>query len=93
MKTKCWLIINGNGSVRVTKNKPSAGINEISINLDIYLPDALFHKPKLIASITVPDEAAIPEIVNAQVVDTIQETIRINTGLDFQISISDPEKL
>lgn len=87
MKTYFFLNVNRRGSVSTTKNTPSLKADEISIKLCLELPDALFNRPKLQANITIPDEAAKPEIINSLVIDNVQEAIKAATGLDFTISI------
>lgn len=87
MKINNWLTVKNNGSCRLTKSKPGVDCNEVSIQLEINLPDALFAKPRLEAKITVPDEAAATEIIESVVSDNVQDAIEQATGLTFSISV------
>ncbi len=87
MKVKKWLTINSRGVTRLTRGKPSITWDEISILLDINLPDALFNKPRLEAKIEIPREAAGPDVLNSEVVENVQEAIEQATGLTFSINV------
>lgn len=86
-----YLNIQSNGSVRYTKGRVALHIDEISMAIEIKVPDALFEKPKLQAKIEIPEDATLPELIDSEVVENIQELIQVNTGLDMKISIVEPE--
>lgn len=88
MRVNKWLTISSRGSCRVTKNKPSLNHNEITMLLEIHLPDALFQKPQLEAKITVPDEAARAGVIESVVSENVQHAIEQATGLTFSIAIA-----
>ena len=50
MKLSKWLTISSNGSAKITASKPYLDANQVSMKLNINLPDALFEKPALVAS-------------------------------------------
>ena len=56
MKINGWLTINYRGTMKVTKNKPSLEWNEISMFLNVELPDSLFKRPHLQANIKIDGE-------------------------------------
>lgn len=85
-----WITISSKGAVKMTATRPKLAFNEISMNLNIKVPDAIFEKPRLIANITVPDEAAASEVVKSIVCDNVKEVIEQATGLQFAISVVDP---
>jgi hypothetical protein len=87
-----WLTINKKGSARITKSKPGLNWDEVAIQLHINLPDALFNRPRLEAEITVPDEAAQSEVIQSAITDNVKDAIEQATGLNFSISIADPEQ-
>ncbi len=87
MKVQKWLTINSRGSARLTQTKPHLDWNEISIALEVNLPDALFDKPRLEARIDIPEEAATPNLIDAHVVENVQEAIKQATGLEFSINV------
>jgi len=87
MKTETWLAINSNGSVRTRKTKPALYIDEIAIKINVEVPDALFSKPHLEASITVPKEAAMQDVLTADVVENARDAIETSTGLNFVVKV------
>ena len=87
-----WLTINSNKSVRITHNQPSLAANEISVKLQIKIPDALFKKPRLEAKIEIPEEAVGPDMIDSHVVENVQEAIKSVTGLEFHIDVIKEEK-
>lgn len=92
MKVKNWLTINSRGCARLTKGQPPIEANEISICLDINVPNELFRKPRLEAKINIPIEAAGPECMNSEVVENVKEAIKQTTGLDFSINVIKAEE-
>lgn len=87
MKLPFFLTINQKGSVKATKNKPYLDWNEISIQMNLVLPDALFKKPQLSANITIPDEAAISKMIEAEVRDNVKEAIEQVTGMEVKLNL------
>lgn len=87
MNLRKWLIISENKSARITQGKPALRLNEVSILLDIDIPNELFRKPRLEAKIEIPNEAAMPETINAGVIENVQEAIKSVTGLDLKIRV------
>lgn len=92
MRLKNWLTVNSRGSARVTKSRPYLESNEISILLDVSLPDELFSKPRLEAKIDVPKEAIGQSVITTEVVDNVQEAIKSATGLDMVVRVIAPEE-
>lgn len=88
-----WLTINSNGSTRFTKGKPSVGWDEISIALKVRLPTALFHKPRLEAKITIPQEAAVSDPITSEVVENVKEAIETATGLTISVNVIKHEEV
>ena len=87
MKVKKWLTINSRGIARLTQGQPGIDADEVSILLDINLPDELFRKPRLEARIEIPKEAAGPDVLNSEVVENVKEAIQQTTGLNFSINV------
>lgn len=56
MKIQKWLTINNKGSARITKSKPGVQWNEISMLLNIELPDSVFKRPVITANIKIDGE-------------------------------------
>jgi hypothetical protein len=87
MKINKFITISSRGSCRLTASSPRLEVDEISMNLKIEIPDAIFKKPRLEASITVPDEAAATEAMKSIVYDNVEEIVNQATGLNFSISV------
>jgi len=92
MKVNKWLTINSRGAARITQGKQTISWDEVSILLDINLPDELFRKPRLEAKIDIPKEAAGPDVLNSEVVENVREAINQATGLEFSINVIREEK-
>lgn len=91
MKTNFWIRINSRGSVHTSQGPPrSIGVDEVAMKINLELPNALFTKPQLEASLTVPNEAVNKEVLTPQVTDNIAQAIKQSTGLDMVIRIVDP---
>lgn len=69
--------------VRVTKTKGNTASDEIVIAVNLDVPEALFNKPQLTASITIPQDV-VPEEIKAETIDNIKETLR--QSLDLKIN-------
>lgn len=78
-------------AVRVAKNAPRLDANEIALKLKLELPDELFKRPQLEASITVPRDAVTPAVVSAEVGDNIREVVRQQLGIDLTIQMVEPK--
>jgi hypothetical protein len=87
MNINKWLTINSRGITRLTQGKPSTNYDEISILLDINLPNELFRKPRLEARIEIPKEAAGPDVLSSEVIENVKEVIQQTTGLTFSINV------
>lgn len=87
MRVRHWLTINERGSARLTKSKPSLRWDEISILLELNIPDALFDRPRLEAKIDIPKEAVGPDLININVIENVKEAIEQAVGLDFSINV------
>lgn len=95
MKIQTWLAIKKNGwrtSVRTTKTKPKLDFNEISLKLELDLPDALFTTPALEASIVIPASSVQNPIISAEVTDNIVEAIQTATGVQVKLIVQKAEE-
>lgn len=88
MKITKWLTIKSNKTARLTQGRPGQiDYDEVSILLDINLPDELFRKPRLEAKINIPSEAATPDVLTSEVVENVKDAIEQSTGLQFSINV------
>ena len=89
VKTDVWIVVNRKGSVRSSKKYPSnLKSDEIAFNLKISLPYALFDKPRLSATVTVPDDMVKEEIISENMIDNIGESLRQTLDMDISINVS-----
>lgn len=100
MKASRYLIIAGKKGfhgwecqqVRITTGKPKLKSNEHAIKIMFDLPDALFERPQLEASIVIPVDSVTKPTIEAETIDTIQEAIESQTGIDLKIQLVEPEE-
>ena len=100
MKLKCYLVVQGKkpkyglnretereaGAIRLTKTKPSTASDEIAVCLDIEIPNSLFIKPTLQASVSVPEGSPHGGVITADVADNIADIIRQQTGFSVNVT-------
>ena len=91
MKLERFLIVSDAGSTRIMKKRPALAYNEIMMLLHIELPDALFNKPMLRASVTVPDQAAQMDVIHATTQGDFKDAIASATGLEVDVIVKPPE--
>lgn len=77
---------------RVTKSNPGLDHNEVALKLNLELPDELFKKPTLEATVRVPKEAANPPVITAEVVDNVQDIIKQQTGFSVKLTVVEQDK-
>jgi len=92
MKVPFYLTVSKGGSVRVTKQCPGLRWDEITVQVTLELPDAVFQRPSLQAEITIPKEAIVSTPIKADVKDNIQNVIKQVTGLDFSITVQEHDQ-
>ena len=88
-----WLTIgrwdNDRQSVRVTAEYPKElGFNEVTMNLKMKVPTALFMRPSLVANIEIGSPAQPVQIDMKAVAAAVRQAI----GMDVQITVAEPEK-
>lgn len=66
MRVNEWLIINKNGIKSTRKTKPSLAYNELAIKIYLDIPNELFERPTIEATLKVdniPNNAYKPELI------------------------------
>lgn len=66
--------------------------NSVALKLNIHLPDSLFKKPQLQATIKIKDSDVSKPVINAEVLDNIKEAVSTQLGVDLTINVVEPEK-
>lgn len=77
--------------IRVTKTKGNMASDEICIEMNLDIPDALFKRPSLTANITIPD-SVVPEEIKAQTMDNIKEALSQAVDLKINFEVEDTNK-
>lgn len=75
-------------SLKVTKQSPSLGRDEIAVKCSISLSKSLFETPVYEASIKIP-EAAKGADVDVELVNGIETLVKQNLGVDLKIGVGD----
>lgn len=86
MKVSNWLVINRNGVKTVRKSKPSLEWDEIAVKLNIEIPNELFQRPTIEASVRVtdvPNTVYEPELIIADIKDIEQ---RLGAKVNLTVS-------
>lgn len=89
MNVKQWLAINKNGVTKFRKTKPDLGWDEIAVQIMFDIPDELFRRPTIDATLkidSIPNNAFQPEIV-LNTVDLIEQ----QTGAKINFTVVQEE--
>ena len=73
------------------KNPPKVKPGEVAIKCSVQLPEALFKEPQFRATIVVGDEAVTPQVVDAEVINNIQQVVAEATGIQLTIESTHEE--
>lgn len=92
MKLPFFLIVGKRGSVRINKSVPRLDWDEVSIGITLEIPDKIFQRPALQATISIPEDAVNKNPITAEVKDNVADAIEQATGLKFLISVEGSEK-
>lgn len=94
MKIKRYLVVGwrprSKPSTRLTVQPPALESHEVAVQLNLEVPEELFRKPRLEASITIPAEGITPPPINAEVIDNIREIISKEIGVDLSVALVEP---
>lgn len=90
-----YLVVSPKGygglCARLTTRAPRLERDEIALSLSVNVPDALFSKPQLRATITIPVDKVTPTTLAADVLDNVRETLSKATGFDVTVRLVEPE--
>lgn len=67
MKTKCFLIMDRDGAVRLTRRTPYLTRGEIALHLTVTIPDACFAAPTIPVALDVPADQIRPAEARVEV--------------------------
>lgn len=91
MRTNGWLVVNKNGIKSVRKSKPFLEYNEIAVKINLEVPNELFDRPTIEATLKVediPNESYSPELL----INTAQ-LIEQQTGAKVVINVEEPKDI
>lgn len=83
--------LQGKPTVRITRNRPDCDASEVAVRISLLLPDALFKRPSLQATIKVDDDVA-PVLVDADVADNIARVVKEQMGIHLHVTAPEPQQ-
>lgn len=88
MRIKKYLVINSKGSAKISnRGKPTVKGDEVMMEINFVIPDAIFSKPSLTAEIEIPADAVSRPVIAADVADNIKRSLAQISGYDVKIKI------
>lgn len=72
-------------SATISTRAPKAPANAVTLQLDLDIPDALFHRPALRASVKVPDPTG--ERITATLADDLGKALSRQLGVHVSVSV------
>ena len=91
MTTRIWLHISGRGNVRVTKTQTGTKVNEVMMQLDLSVPDALFRRPRLEGRITI-EAGEMPDVLKGELVKDVTDQLSEMIGTEVILTVVTPEE-
>lgn len=76
---------------RLTTRTPALATDEVAIRLSVSVPDMLFRRPQLQATVTIPQNAVACSEIDATVLDNVREILSQQTGMDITVAVVQPE--
>lgn len=104
MRWSGWLVVSGTTryrqtsplypSVRLVKQQPKKlNPSEVAIELNLVLPDSLFKRPRIVTTVTIPDDAVPAQIISEAVIGDIRDAVRQVTEMDVQVRLVSSDDL
>jgi len=89
-----FLIIGRNGINGVRKSKPKLRWDEIAMKIHLDVPDELFDRPQLEATISVDPEKITPNTINPDLILNTKDLIEQAAGvkIDFKVIPMDKDE-
>lgn len=87
MKTSFYLVVNAFGATRTTKTAPAVGPSEVAIFCNMELPNQLFQRPSITATIVVPEDKAQRYTIDAETQNNVLDAIQRTTGLHVKLTV------
>lgn len=87
MKEIAYLIIGKTGIRGVRKTKPDLKWDEVACRIELNVPDSLFERPQLEATIKVKEELLSPNYINPELIINTKELIEQQTGAKIDMKV------
>ena len=85
MYASFYLTVSRGGSIRLTKSKPNLKFNEISMKMELSVPDRIFERPTIKGEIRISDDAVAPAELRPEVILQTKELIEQATGFKVEL--------
>ena len=85
-----YLVVSERGDTRLSVGKPALKASDIAIQIHLNVPLAVFRKPQLEATITIPEEAGAPDTLTAATTEAMSDAVKQATGLTLDIRVVNP---
>ena len=94
MKVTAWIAVEKSPrypyyNIRVHKDRVTVKPTEVAFKLNLELPEVLFTRPTLEASIIIPEKSVNPPVITAETVNNIQDAIKQSQGIDLRIWVEE----
>lgn len=90
MKTNFYLKVNNKGKVTASRNAPYLTKDGVSIYVGMVLPDVLFKRPQISATITVDQKNVTPFVINAETLNSVRDATQQSTEMEVKLTIEQP---
>jgi len=85
MKTKFYLVVSESGRIKTTKTKPHLTDDEVAMLINLEIPNQVFQRPALQATIKIREEQVGPVELTAETISQVQEIFLQSTGMELRI--------
>lgn len=91
MKVKFFLVVNDRGTTRTNKTKPDLKLNEVSIAMNLEIPDSVFKRPQLEATIQLAEKDMPVQHIPVEMQDNLRQALEKAAGVHVKLEIIQPE--
>ncbi len=77
-------------SFRVTKSLPALDADEVPIKISLKLPVSLFNRPRLVASLEIPEDQVTPPSLDVEVLEGLKMEMTRALGVSMDIRVVEP---
>jgi len=93
VKAAFYLTVDRKGGCpTIRKTLPVVSPGHVALRLNLEIPDRLFVTPTLEASVKVPEDAVQAPVIEADVIENIEEVVKAHTGLEIRLNLIAPEE-